>query len=163
MAAKNRIVRSEAPKSLFPSAKALITSTTSFNQGDLLVLDTTNHKIIVAAAETDGATILGIASVTVVNGKIQSPYNTDVVASQAIADIPGPVYGVVAKLVLKTGEALVAGGLVYLDPATAAYGVAASGTKAIGIYQGAAISSATAGQEIEVLVGARYAGDVLKF
>ena len=162
MAGVNNIVRSEARKSIFPSAVDIINSTVSFNQGDLLYFDDATNLMKKPTAEANGATFLGVATETIVSGKLVKPYSTDVDASAAISDVPGAVYGVVAKLVLKTGDAINPGDLVYLDPATGSRGVAVAGTKAIGIYQGKALT-AVAGQEIEVMVGARMGGDVLKF
>ena len=161
MSGLNTITRAVAPKSAFESAKNVISSAVSFNQGDLLVLDTTTHLLKVAALEADGANFQGVAVVTVVSGKIASPYNTDVVASQSVQDVAGPVVGVVVKAILKTGEALNSGGLVYLDPATGTRGVAASGTKPVGVYQGAVISSAAAGQEIEIYIGSALIGSAI--
>lgn len=159
MAGYNKIVREVAPKSLFPSAQALIDSTTSWAQGDLIVLDITTHKLKKAALETDSANFQGIAVQTIVSGKVASPYNTDVVASQAITDIAGPMVGVVAKVVLKTGDALNAGAPVYLDPASGSRNVQSLGTTIVGYYQGATIASATAGQEIEVMLGLAFIGN----
>lgn len=163
MAGKNTIVRSVAPKSIFESAKSVITTAVSFAQGDLLVFDDTNNRLKVPAAEAEGSTFLGVARVTIVSGKLESPYNTDVVGSQGIQDIPGPVYGVVAKCVIKTGDTIAPGDLVYLDPATGTRGVTVTGTKAIGIYQGPAVAGAAAGTEVEILIGARHPQDALKF
>jgi hypothetical protein len=165
MSGKNTITRNVAQKSIFESAKSVIGATTSFDQGDHLFFDTVNHVLAKPAAEADGVTYLGIARVTVALGKLASPYAglTDVDASVAISDVPGPLYGVIAKCVLKTGDSLNPGDGVYLDPATGTRGVQAAGTKIIGIYQGKAIAAAAAGTEIEVLIGARYIGDVLKF
>ncbi len=115
------------------------------------------------AAETEGSTFLGVARVSIVLGKIASPYNTDVVASQAIQDIPGPVYGVIAKCVLKTGDSVNPGDDIYLDPGTGTRGVTVTGTKSIGLYQGPAIAGAAAGTEIPVLIGCRAKNDSLKF
>lgn len=162
MAGKNRIVRSVSEKTIFPSAKSVVSSAVSFAQGDLLVFDDTANLLKLPAAEAEGATFVGIAIETIVDGKLASPYVTDVDAAQAASEIPGPSYGVVAKLVLKTGDALNPGDLVYLDPASGTYHVQAAGTKAIGIYAGPAIASAAAGQQIEVLLGCRHPGDVLK-
>jgi hypothetical protein len=157
----NNINRSVAPKSLFESAKSVIDNTVTIKQGSLVCL--IGGLLALAAAETDGATFLGVMRESVVDGKSASPYNTAVVASQAINDIPGPVYGVIAKLTLKTGETINPGADVFLDPATGADGVAASGTKSIGIYQGAPIVGSAAGQQVLVLVGARAIDDTLKF
>ena len=159
MAGVNNITRMVAPKSIFESAINVISSSVSFNQGDLLVFDDTNNVLKKPAAETEGATFLGVARVTIVNGKLASPYNTDVVASQSISDIPGPQYGVVAKLVLKTGDSIAPGDKVYLDPATGTTGVTVTaGTKPIGIYQGKTLSSVAAGTLIEVLIGCQITG-----
>jgi hypothetical protein len=163
MAGVNKIVRDLGKKSVFPDATAEISSAVSFNQGDLLVFNDTTNLLKVPAAEAEGLTFLGIAEVTIVSGKLASPYVTDVDAAQAISSIPGPVYNVVADLVAKTGDAFNPGDLVYLDPATGTRGVSSTGTKAIGVYQGKAIGSASAGQEIEVLLGTRFPADALKF
>jgi hypothetical protein len=163
MAGANRVTRSVSPKTIFPSARDVVNSSLSYNQGDLLVFDDTNNLIKKPAAESEGSTFLGLAPHTLVLGKLVRPYSTDVDASQAASEIPGPEYGVIAKLVLKTGAALNPGDSVYLDPANGTYHVQEAGTKAIGIYAGPAISSAVAGQLIEVLLGCRHPGDVLKF
>ena len=157
--AKNRIVLDQEQKSLFPDAKAVVTAAVSFNQGDLLVFDDTNNRLKVPAAEAEGSTFLGIALVTVVSGKLKSPYTTDVDASQGVTDIPGPAYAVVAKLIAKTADAFNPGDAVYLDPASGAQYVSSAGTKQIGVYQGSVIASATAGQEILVKLGCRHPGD----
>ncbi|HCW07033.1 MAG TPA: hypothetical protein DGG95_06675 [Cytophagales bacterium] len=163
MAGVNNITRSIAPKSVFESALSVISSAVSFNQGDLLVFDDTNNLLKKPAAETEGNTFLGVAPVTVVSGKIASPYNTDVVASQAVQDVQGPKFGVVAKLTLKTGITINPGDLIYLDPGTGTDGVTNTGTKAIGVYQGSAITTSAAGTKVEVLLGSRFPEDVLKF
>ena len=161
---KNRIVRNVAPKSIFAAADA-VTGTGSYEQGDLLIFDDSANVIRKPTTEAECATILGIAVESVVSGKLKGPYPglTDVDAAGAISSLPGPVYGVVAKLVLKTGDSLSPGDLVYGDPASGTANVQAAGTKAIGIYQGKAVSSAAAGLEIEVLLGARHPGDTLRF
>lgn len=160
---KNRIVLDQEKKSLFPSAKSVVTSVVSFNQGDLLVFDVTNHRLKLPAAETEGSTFVGMAEVTVVNGKIKSPYVTDVDASQGASDLPGPVYSVVVKVIAKTGDAFNPGDLVYLNPTAGAQNVSSAGTKAIGNYQGDIVAAAAAGQEILVKIGARHPGDALQY
>jgi hypothetical protein len=165
MSGANKVVRTVSPKSMFESAKSVISITTTYDQGDHLIWDDTNKVIARPAAETDGATYLGVARSSITLGKQNGPYAglTDVDAAQAIVDEGGPVYGNINKFVLKTGESLSPGGYVYLDPATGTRGVAASGTKAVGVYQGKTITTSTAGLEIEVLTGARFPNDVLKF
>lgn len=163
MAAINNIVRSVSPKTIFPDATKVISSAVSYNQGDLLIFNTSTKLIAAAAAESDGSTFLGVATETVVSGKLASPYVTPVDASAAVTSVPGPQYGVVALLTLKTGDALLPGGLVYLNPAGGTQHVQASGTKSVGVYQGSTIASASAGQQIEVLLGCRYPSDALLF
>lgn len=163
-AAKNTIVRSVAPKSVFEDATDLHNTTIDYDQGDFLVYDAATQLLVKPAAETEGVTMLGIAPQTVVDGQPKSPYSgTAVDASQKTPRLAGPIYGVVARCVAKTGEAYTRGCLVYLHPATGGRGVQVTGTKAIGVYQGPAIASSAAGQEVEVLIGARYPGDTLQF
>ncbi len=158
MAGVNNIVKYNAPKAVFEDAKNGLSSAVSWNQGDLLYFDDTNNLIKKPTAETDGATFLGVARCTIVSGKVASPYNTDVVASQPIAEVPGPLFGVTANLVIKTGDSIAFGDFVYLDPATGSTGVTVTGTKKIGIYQGPAITGAAAGTLIPVLLGTQING-----
>lgn len=161
---KNTIVRTVNPKQVFAEVAKFVDSTISYNQGDLLIWDATNKLIKIAAAEGDGATMLGVALQTIIAGQLQSPIQgTDVDASQSVGSIAGPQSGVVAKCTLKASDSLVAGQLVYLNPAEGARCVQSSGTKAIGVYQGVAVTggpSATA-TEVEVLIGSRYPSDTL--
>lgn len=162
----NRIVRDEhISKSNFEDAIGQIGNTTSFAQGDLLVFDTTTHKLKLPALEADGSTFVGISRITIVNGKILSPYQgTAVDGAQAIVDIPGPIYSCVAKLLLKAGDTIQSGANVFLDPTTGTYCVQAAGTKSIGIYVGSGPLTAGAnGTFIEVRLGNRYPNDTLTF
>lgn len=147
---KNRIVRQVAPKSMFESAKALIDSTISWNQGDLLYLDTTNHLLKALDSDAHAATVVGIARQTVVSGKLKPVYQgTDVDASVAIEDVAGPQVGVIAKLKLKAGDAFVAGGAVYYS--TDAQTVSSSGTNLVGYFQDAGLT-AVSGDEGSILL-----------
>ena len=155
----NRIVKTVLEKSLFDNCSALVDSTISYKQGDLLVLDTVANLIKPVAAGELGEAFLGISRQTIVNGKPLTPYVTDVDASQAVPSLVGPVEGVVAKLVLKTGDALLAGGKVYVNGVAGAYHVTSTqalGAVAIGYYQGATIAAASDGQEIAVLLKSNY-------
>lgn len=159
----NRIVRTISEKSLFEDATAVIPSTLSYNQGDLLAFDSTNHVLMLLTAETDANTFCGIATNTVVSGKLKSPYTGTAVDAAAGANvIQGPVYGDICSLQLKSGDSLNPGDLVYTYPAGSNASVQATGTKAVGIYEGAAV---TAGSStfINVFLGARYPADTLKF
>ena len=160
--AKNTIVREIGRKSIFESAFNVTDSAVSYNQGDLLVFNATTHKIVKPSAESEGSTFLGTAVVTVVNGKLKSPYSTSNDAAIQPSDIPGPAYGVSALVKLKNGDALASGEPVYLYPAGGEQHVQVAGTKAIGVYQGKNVTGGT-DTNIEVLLGARYYGDVLKF
>lgn len=151
MAGKNRIVRSISPKSLFAEAKALVDATVSYEAGDLLFLDAGLIKPV--TGDADGATILGIAPQTVVDGKPKAVYSgTAVDAAQAIEALPGPVYGVIAKMKLKVGDVFAPGAFVYAS-AVDAQTVEATGANPIGIFQDASIT-AVAGSEGSVLLGA---------
>lgn len=166
----NNIVRSVAPKSIFESAKTVIDATVSYNQGDLIAFDGSANLLKAVTAYGDAVGFLGVAKQTIVLGVVKSPYTgTAVDAAQAVEDIAGPVYGVVASLILKTADAFNPGDKVYLTsnaqtissvnpgsgdtPATDNY---------IGIYQGKVVASATAGQKGDILLGTRIAG-VLNF
>jgi|SRR6267143_7176819 len=159
---KNTKVREISDKSIFPDATTVITSTTTFASGDLLVFDDTLNKIVVPTLEADGATFLGVAVVSVTNGHAKDVYTTDVDASVAITSIPGPVYGSVFKSFLKVGDVLNPGDSVFLYPTGGTNFVQAAGTKAIGIYQGKTVTAVT-GTEVEILYGARHPGDTLRF
>lgn len=163
MGAKNTIVREVGRKSLFESAINIISAAVSFDQGDLLILS--GGLIAAAPTEADGDKFLGVATVSILDGKLVGPYAgiPDAVTTAGINDIPGPAYGVIAKCIAKTGITLVAGDSIYLDPATGTRGVTNVGTVKIGLYQGAAIASTTAGQEIEVLIGSCYALGTVQF
>lgn len=163
--AKNNIVRAVAPKSIFESAKAVLSATNDWNQGDLLAFDTTSKVLKAVTAVTDSANILGVAKQTVVDGKVKSPYVTDVDASAAIENLAGPVYGVVAELKLTTGDTFAPGAKVYLTATDAqtVTSVQPGAEPHIGIYQGKNIASAAAGAVGEILVGARYGADGILF
>jgi hypothetical protein len=157
--AKNRIARSVAPKSVFAEAQPLVDSTVDYLQGDLLFLDSGLIKPV--TADADGATILGIAPQTIVDGKPKAVYSgTAVDAAQAIEAIAGPVYGVIAKLKLKSGDVFAAGDLVYAT-AVDAQTVSSAGTNPVGVFQGPGVT-AVSGSEGLVLLGAVING-VLQF
>jgi hypothetical protein len=162
---RNNIIRSFGQKSLFDAAQNVHNSTTTYNQGDLLCFDTTNKVLKTLTAETDAATFCGVAVETVVNGKTQSPYTSDVDASAAaqLGALPGPAYNVITKQTSKTGDAWTPGCAVYAAPTVDKDAVSITGTKQIGIYQGPTIASAAAGQQVEVKLGARYPADTLNF
>lgn len=152
---KNRVTRSVAPKSLFESAKSATDVTVSYNQGDLMYFDSTAHLLKALDSDAHAAFAAGSAKVTVSLGKMVGPYAglaTD--AASAVVDLPGPAYGVVAKMILKTGDAFNPGDKVYYggDAQT----VSSTGTNPVGLFQGSAVSSAFAGQEGECLLGAAY-------
>lgn len=140
--AKNNIVRSVRPASIFESALNVISSAISYNQGDLLYLDTTNHLIKPLDSDAHGANVLGVARQTLVNGKPISAFQgTSVDAAQAIVDIAGPQYGVIALLNLKSGDTFNPGAFVYYG--TDAQTVSATGTNPVGIFQDAAITASS--------------------
>ena len=159
--ARNNITRSVNPGSIFEDALSVVSSAVSWNQGDLLRFDDTANLVKAIASDAEGSTFLGVAVNTVSLGKLLSPYTgTAVDAAQAVVPLAGPRYGVIVRLIAKTGDAFAPGDSVFAT-ATDAQTVSSAGTKAIGVYVGATIASATAGQEIEVRLGHRHPGDVL--
>jgi hypothetical protein len=162
---KNNIVREVAPKSLFESAFPVLDNTVDYNQGDLIAFDTGNNILKPFSATGDAANILGVARQTLVNGVTKSPYQgTSVDASQAIEDVAGPVYGIVARMTLKDGDIFNPGDKVYgdpTDPQTVTSTDNASGAN-IGIYQGRTITAGSASTG-DVLIGARYGLSGIQF
>lgn len=155
--AQNNIVRQVGLKSMFESAKPVLSTAVTFNQGDLIAFDTTNKVLKAFAASGDGANILGVARNTIVSGVMPSPIQgTAVDASQAIEDLAGPGYGVVAFFKATAGDTWNPGDAVYGSLTDAQTVQKTALGSSIGIYQGSAIASAVAGQSILVLVGARY-------
>lgn len=154
--AKNNILRSNAPRVIFESAKSVVNSSTNWKQGDLLVLVSNLLKPL-DEATAQGALVCGVARQTLVSGKVKSPYSTATDASEAIEDVAGPVAQVEAELVLKTGDAFAPGALVYgvdADPQTV---TSVADGAAIGVYVGPNVASASAGQVGPVYVKANLA------
>lgn len=138
--AKNRIVRQVAPFSVFEEAQALVSSAISWNQGDLIYLDTTNHLLKALDSDAHAATICGIARQSISSGKPSPVYQgTAVDAAAAIEGIAGPQAGVIAKMKLKSGDAFVPGCAVYYggDAQT----VSVTGTNTVGLYQDASVTA----------------------
>ena len=156
------VFRSDSVKSLFEDGIDFIdmTSTSTWNQGDELCYDTSTHKIRKVAATSDGATVLGLAVQAIVNGVVVGPYTgLATSASSALSAIQGPAYGVTALRTLKTGDAFVPGGKVYLadggDTQTVSSTDPGDGNY-IGLFDGPAVSSAAAGQQGTCKIGCRY-------
>lgn len=160
----NRIVRSTAPKEILSDIQVGrgLTTSISYNQGDLLIFDVATQTVKKPAAESEGSTFLGIATNTVASGVAVGPYSGLATTAQAQSLIAGPQYGVEASMILKNGDALVFGASVYLDPASGPEFVQASGTKAIGIYEGPSITG-NGSLPVRCLLGARFPNDTLKF
>lgn len=155
----NNIIRGGAQgKSLFPSALPLLSTAVSYNQGDLICFDGTNH-VFIGAATGNAANFLGVAINTIVNGLPKSPYQgTAVDASEAFSDLGGPLYDCVVTLTVDTGSNIFPGCPVYISN-VGFQNVSASGSTSVGIYSGSqgTIASTVAGQKIDVLVRSRYA------
>jgi hypothetical protein len=145
---------------------ALTPSALSYNEGDFLVYDTTNHCLKLPTLETDGQYVLGVAPITVVNGKPKPVYTTDVDASVAAPAMEGPEYGDIHAVNLKAGDVAAPGVTLYLDPTTLPIGrnVSVTGTKPVGVYTGTAtVTAAAGGTEIEMLVGCAWPTGTIKF
>lgn len=161
--AKNNIVRQIAPKTIFGSALGVLSTSVTYNQGDLIAFDATNKILKPVTGAGDAANILGVAIQTIVNGVAKSPYQgTMVDASVGLSDIPGPQYGVVAYFNTVSGDSFTPGCSVFLssnDPQV----VTVTGSTSIGVYQGKTFTSAASGNTVDVLVGARYGMSGLAF
>lgn len=154
--ATNNIVRSVSPKSLFESAYPVLSSSSNWNQGDMLAFDATNKILNAVTGTGSAANLCGVAVQTIVNGKVPSPYQgTAVDASQAISDVEGPQYGVVCAFYLTSGNAFTPGVKVYIGADAQTVSTTATGSS-VGIYQGAAVTPSGSGTVGDVLIGARY-------
>lgn len=158
----NKIVRTDNPGKVFAEIGNKLAASTSFSHSDLLIFDDALNQIRKPTTEAECATFLGVAVCDVLNGKLRPVYQgTDVDAAVAPSGVPGPVYGVEVKCVVKTGDTIAVGDLVFADPATGSLAIQAAGTKAIGVAQ-QGITGAAAGSEIIVKIGHRFPGDVLQ-
>lgn len=160
---KNTLARRIAPKTIFPDIQKVVNSSSTWNEGDLLIFNTTTHRIEKPTLETQGSTFVGVSPIQISQGKPPAVYVADVDASAAIPAQMGPEYGNAYRVILKAGDAINPGDSVYLDPTSGAQNVSVTGTKAIGTYYGAALTAATGGTVIEVVIGARFPNDTLKF
>ena len=159
----NKIVRSIAPKTIFPEIKDMLAASQTHAYCDFLIFDDTLNQVRKPVSEAECLTFLGVAQADIVLGKLKPVYQgTDVDASVANGGIAGPVYGVEVKCVVKTGDTIAVGDLVFADPATGARAVTVTGTKAIGVAM-EPVTGAAAGAEIRVHIGCRFPADALKF
>jgi hypothetical protein len=162
MTIKNFIFKSINGRSLFDDCESVISSATSFNQGDFLYYNRATSLLHSQTTGDTGANFCGQAQQTVVSGNIQLPYSTDVDASAVNSHVQGPWYGDIVLATPKTGDAFAAGCKVYPDPATGTRGVSSTSGSltAIGIYQGDTLASAASGTNIPVLLGETYSGSL---
>lgn len=151
---KNRIIYTIAENSMFDDMQNMISSATNINQGDLCYYDDSAHLVKTLKDDANGNKALGIARVTIVAGVLTQPYSTATSASEAIAKVPGPVFGVVANMKLKNGDAFTVGCPVYSCTADEQT-VSSAGTNIIGAYLGIALT-ATASSEGPIRLGNRY-------
>lgn len=158
----DRIVFGDSGRSLFNTGKSAVTSSSNWYQGDLIYFDTSNHILNVVAATGNAATFVGIADNTVQSGKLVGPYTglTLTNSAEVTPGFVGPKFGVVANMILNTGDNFVIGGKVYLTDTQSSQTVTItdpSDHNYIGIFVGpSAVSSAAAGQQGWCLLGARY-------
>ena len=170
VAVRNRISKNVQEKSIFDDCSALVSSSTTYNQGDLLVV-ASNALTTVTTGEL-GTYFAGISRQSTLSGIPTGPYSTDNQASISAPALIGPAYGVEVQLVLKTSDAINPGDKVYIDGASGTHHVTVTqiqaqngnpAASAIGIYNGPAIASASSGQQITVLIGCNYPVGTLQF
>jgi hypothetical protein len=157
---KNLVNKQIREGSRFPDVKNFTPTWVSYNQGDFLIYDSTSNVVRAPSAESECVSFLGIAQVDIVSGLPRSPYNTQVDAAASLPSIAGPIYGDTFNMVLQTGTTIAPGAAIYASPVAAGTEpntlVSATGTYQIGWYLGKSITSSTAGQVIEVAIGARW-------
>lgn len=158
----DRIVRGDTGKTLFDEARTAVSSSVTWNQGDLLAFDTSAHVLKVVSTTADSANFCGIADNAITSGALVGPYDglTAVNAAQVSPGFVGPKYGVVAQLILNTSDAFNVGAKVYLcngGTSQTVTSVDPGDGNNIGIYVGPLVSSASAGQQGPIKLGARYA------
>lgn len=158
----NKIARRVATNTIFADIKNLIGASSTWNQGDLLIYDTTLKIVAKAAVQSDGANFLGVSPVTIVSGKIPSAYVTDSDAALGIASIPGPEFGDEYFVNLKAGDSVVPGQALYLAPLTGANYVSVTGNKQVGVYIGPALTAVSGGSEIVAKMFAAFPDGTLK-
>lgn len=156
----NNIKRTIAPNQIFPSAEGLVDNTISWKQGDLLFFDGAANLIKPLAVDADAATLLGVALQSITNGVQDGPYTGLTDTTPAGGGLSGPQFGVEVEMVLKTGDTLAAGDVLY---ASGPSEVSVAGTKVIGVYTGnKAVVAAPAGTKVLLHLGARFPQDTLK-
>lgn len=155
--AVNNLIREVNPgRSLFASLLPVLSTSSTWNQGDILAYDATNKILNAATGSGSGANVVGFAVNTMVKGIMPSPYQgTAVDASAAIEDAAGPLFGNVGSFLIKTGDSFNPGDPCYLtgDPQTL---TATATGSSVGIYQGMPITSAPSGTNGDFLIGARW-------
>lgn len=159
----NSLKRKVARNTVIADATPVINVSLSYNQGDLLILNSSTHLLALPVAESDGANFVGISPVTIQNGKVASALTFD--NATASCSIPGPEYGDEHEVILSSGQTVHAGDSVYLDPTNGTRNVQASGSNIIGTYtgaEGASVTGATGGSPITCKIFSRYPGNTLK-
>lgn len=161
--ARNNVVRTLTNNSLFESALPVLSTSSNWNQGDLIAFDSTNKILNAITGTGSAANLCGVANQTIVAGVVPSPYQgTQVDASVGFSDLQGPSFGNVYSMVLKSGDAFTPGITVFAttDPQTVS--VTSAGT-AVGIFVGRAVTPAVTGTFGDCLIGANYGPSGVKF
>lgn len=142
---KNPTFRRVNRNSLIEDISAAVGASTTFNAGDFLTFNLTTETFGTLGAESDSVNFAGVAVQSVVNGKPVSAYTTDVDSSAGYPSIKGPEFGDEVYALLKAGDAVVPGSILYYNTGATPVknGVTVTaGTKAIGQYFGPALTGA---------------------
>jgi hypothetical protein len=162
--ARNNLVREVAAgRSVFASLKPVLSTSCTWNQGDLIAYDNTNKILNAVTGTGSSGLVVGVAVNTIVDGVMPSPYQgTAVDASQAIEDAAGPLYGCVFNMNMVSGDSWQPGQKAYLtaDPQTLTSAVTGG---AVGIYQGQPVTSAVTDQSGDFLIGCPYSPSGVNF
>jgi hypothetical protein len=167
MSGKNRIVVTplSIARSMFPFSGGFLRSTISFDQGDLLIMDwDVNSKAFLRTPQAgdDFQFFCGISPSTVKNGWLARPYSTPTDAAAPPCEVSGPTFGVIAKMVLKSGDTVYTGDSIDWDSASGnAHSVTnVNGGMSIGFYVGADVAIGDGVKEIEVMICSRFPSSI---
>lgn len=158
----NKVARRVARNTIIADIIAFIGASSTWNQGDLLIFNTSLNIVAKAAVQSDGANFLGVSPISIVNGKMPSSYTSDTDASQNPASMPGPEFGDEYFVTLKAGDSVVPGSALYLAPLTGAQVVSVTGNKQVGVYIGPALVAAAGGTTIVAKLFATFPDGTLK-
>ena len=150
-------------KSFFENAINVVNSSSTWNQGDNLCLDSSSGCLRAVTADTDQVSYMGVAANSVVAGILQGPYPSTMatIAAEQPMALQGPLYGCVVSRTIHTGDDLTLSCKLYLPSTGTTQMFTVTDTVTNGdfsaIYMGPAVASAVAGAYYPCKVGIKFA------